>query len=102
MEILDAPSIHHLCKTIVMRNTAFKTKLVDGKEVPDMEYFHPLYYPLHICVVTQYTAKYVGEKVGKVVKKEYDTHVKEPKIGKQFFHFRQADEAVREKLISGK
>lgn len=26
-DILKAPSIHHLCKTIVMRNTAFKTKL---------------------------------------------------------------------------
>ena len=37
-----------------------------------MSYFHPIYYPLHICVVTQYTQKYVGEKVGKVVKTYYD------------------------------
>ncbi len=42
MAILQAPSIHHLCKTIVMRNTAFKTKVgAEGKEEPDMAYFHP-------------------------------------------------------------
>lgn len=77
-DILSAPSINFLCKTIVFENTAYNEKF-SGK-----------YYPKNIAVMVQYVAKIQTEKLNKVIRiwQQNNSH---EKASKQYFHYRLAD-----------
>lgn len=49
MQFLQAPSIYSLCKTIVMKNSAFREENAGDP-----------YYPRYIMVISQYADKFVA------------------------------------------
>lgn len=77
-DILSAPSIEFLCKTIVFENTAYNDKF-EGK-----------HYPKYIAVMVQYIGKIHTEKLNKVLRVWQQAHSAE-KASKQHFHYRLAD-----------
>jgi len=84
--ILGAPSTYHLCKTIVMENTAY-----DEGSAKDA------YYPKYVAVIVQYEARLNAEKVMKSMR-EYQNANSEKKLSRKCFHFRHADESVAHEL----
>lgn len=84
-EILSAPSIDYLCKTIILENTAY-----------DAKYEGP-FYPKYICVVFQYITKFHSEKLGKFVKSYQNANCKD-KASNKCFHYRLVDEELSVQL----
>lgn len=80
-DILSAPSVNFLCKTIIFENTAYDEK------------FEGPFYPKYIAVMVQYVAKIHTEKLNKVIRKWQQENA-EVKAAKQYFHYRLADEAL--------
>lgn len=80
---LKAPSTFHLCKTIVMENTAYNQKFA-----------HEPYYFQYIAVVVQYEAKLSAEKIMKFAKNIQNQRAITNQVSKKGFHFRLADEAI--------
>ena len=76
MDWLGAPSQEHLCKSIVMENTAF-----------DQNSYTPHFYEKYYCVVIQYTTKINSDKLGKLGRDIQNKHCVN-KLGKKQFHFR--------------
>jgi prolyl-tRNA editing enzyme YbaK/EbsC (Cys-tRNA(Pro) deacylase) len=85
-EVLQAPSTFHLCKTIIMENTAYD-------ETASKDPF----YPKHVAVIVQYEARLNAEKVMKTMK-EYQNSHSSHKLPRKSFHFRHADEEVALRL----
>eukprot|EP01016_Furgasonia_blochmanni_P048748 TRINITY_DN7310_c0_g1_i1.p1 TRINITY_DN7310_c0_g1~~TRINITY_DN7310_c0_g1_i1.p1 ORF type:complete len:314 (+),score=59.94 TRINITY_DN7310_c0_g1_i1:98-943(+) len=85
--ILNAPSEAHLCKTIVMENTAF---------VPENESKH---YFRYVAVIIQYVTRIHSEKIMKACR---DIQNNNPgngvKLGKRAFHYRLLDDAEADKM----
>lgn len=79
--ILNAASEAHLCKSIIMENTAY------NEEVNDR------YYPKYICVIIQFITKINAEKVMKLIK-TIQNEKGAVKQGRNRFHFRLVDEKV--------
>jgi hypothetical protein len=80
-EILNAPSIDFLCKTIILENTAYNEK------------YEGPFYPKYICVVFQYITKFHSEKLGKFVKNYQNANCKD-KASNKYFHYRLVDEKL--------
>jgi hypothetical protein len=74
-EILNAPSEHYLCKSIVMENTAFQ------------EEYQGEHYQRYYCVIIQYTTEINSEKIAKAMRDLQNQHSPH-KLGKKNFHFR--------------
>jgi prolyl-tRNA editing enzyme YbaK/EbsC (Cys-tRNA(Pro) deacylase) len=81
-EFLQAPSTYHLCKTIIMENTAYDESA--SKDV---------FYPKYIAVIVQYEARLNAEKIMKTMKEYQNSHSLH-KLSRKCFHFRHADEDV--------
>jgi prolyl-tRNA editing enzyme YbaK/EbsC (Cys-tRNA(Pro) deacylase) len=75
--VLKAPSIHHLCKTIVFENTRIKKD-------PSEEFLDPLN-PQFIVVLVQYTDKINAQKLRDVVRAW-----NQDKIAKKYYNWRLA------------
>lgn len=74
-EILNAPSEHYLCKSIIMENTAFQD---EHKSEGYQKYY---------CVIVQYTSEINSEKIAKVMR-DHQNQNGAIKLGKKNFHFR--------------
>ena len=85
-DFLGAPSTYHLCKTIIMENTAY-----DESAAADP------WYPRHIAVIVQYEARMNAEKIMKFMK-DYQNSQSPKKLSRKCFHFRLADEGVAREL----
>jgi hypothetical protein len=57
MKFLGAPSIHSLCKTIVMKNSEYNE---DYKDDP--------HYPKFIVVIVQYSRKLISQNIAAIMK----------------------------------
>ena len=84
---LNAASTFHLCKTIVLENTAWNP-----------EFAYERYYYRYIAAIIQYEDKLNTEKVMKYMKNLQNQHKVSTQISKKHFHFRLADEDVAEAL----
>ncbi|AIN98192.1 hypothetical protein LPMP_211130 [Leishmania panamensis] len=80
-DALQAPSIRHLCKTILMENTHCTNN--DCADHRNSRYY---------LVVYQYVDRFNSDMVGRVI------HELNPGIGKKKFNFRLADPAEAERL----
>lgn len=78
-DILGAPDIKFLCKTIIFENTAYNPKY-------EGEFYHKYH-----AVMVQYVAKIHTEKLMKEMKNWQHRNAHD-KASKQFFHYRLADE----------
>lgn len=87
-DFLGAPSTYHLCKTIIMENTAF-----------DSNFASDPFYPQHIAVIVQYESRLNAEKIMKFMK-DYQNSRGSQKLSRKCFHFRLADEEIA-KTITG-
>lgn len=85
-EFLNAPSTYHLCKTIVMENTAY-----DETAAKDP------FYPKYVAVIVQYEGRMNAERVMKFMK-DYQNANSLHKLPRKAFHFRLADEDVAKEL----
>ena len=81
-KILNAPSEHYLCKSIIMENTCFQPE----NEGP--------YYQRFYCVIVQYTSEINSEKIAKVMR-DIQNKQSENRLGKKNFHFRLVPSEVR-------
>lgn len=84
-KLLDAPTIHHLCKSMIMENTACRHN--------DLNPENSKYY----CVIVQYTQKIDTMQMMKFIR-EYAEKKTGKKIGKKQFNFRCAKREVGEAL----
>lgn len=84
--ILGAPSTYHLCKTIIMENTAY-----------DESSSNDPYNPKYVAVIVQYEARLNAEKVMKTIR-DYQNANSPKKLSRKCFHFRHADESVAHEL----
>ncbi|KAL0484642.1 pgk [Acrasis kona] len=82
-DCLGAPTIDHLCKSLIMENTRFQ-----GDD-PFADRNNCKYY----CIVLQYTARLHSDKITRFVSK-----LNKGKLSNQSFNFRLADEKEQEKL----
>ncbi len=57
MRFLGAPSIHALCKTIIMKNSEYND-----------DYAADPFYPRFIMVIVQYSKKLVSQRIADVMK----------------------------------
>ncbi|KPI89023.1 hypothetical protein ABL78_1836 [Leptomonas seymouri] len=80
-DVLSAPSIQHLCKTILMENTHCTN--ADCADRTNSRYY---------LVVYQYVDRFNSDMVGRVIQEL------NPGMGKKKFNFRLADPAEAEKL----
>jgi prolyl-tRNA editing enzyme YbaK/EbsC (Cys-tRNA(Pro) deacylase) len=85
-QFLHAPSTYHLCKTIIMENTAYEASASAD-----------VYYPKYIAVIVQYEGRLNAEKIMKFMK-EYQNSHSPHKLSRKSFHFRHADESVAHEL----
>ncbi|XP_010258976.1 PREDICTED: uncharacterized protein LOC104598550 [Nelumbo nucifera] len=83
-EILEAPSIHHLCKSIVLVNTQAPASVTDCSDRNNSKYY---------LVVVQYTARFNAETV-----KNFLYSLNNGKIPKKKFNLRLAPEDQSVKL----
>lgn len=74
-EILNAPSEHYLCKSIIMENTAFQDE------------YQSEHYQKYYCVIVQYTSEINSEKIAKTMR-DHQNKNSNTKLGKKNFHFR--------------
>eukprot|EP00002_Diphylleia_rotans_P023315 TRINITY_DN4584_c0_g1_i3.p1 TRINITY_DN4584_c0_g1~~TRINITY_DN4584_c0_g1_i3.p1 ORF type:complete len:200 (-),score=31.58 TRINITY_DN4584_c0_g1_i3:631-1230(-) len=77
-QLLKAPSIHHLCKSIVLENTHCTN--TDCSDPLNSRYY---------CIVLQYTSKLNSYKV-----MQYVRTLKEGTVSKQYYNFRLAPEEI--------
>ncbi|GAV91808.1 LOW QUALITY PROTEIN: YbaK domain-containing protein, partial [Cephalotus follicularis] len=82
--ILNAPSVHHLCKSIVLVNTQAPSNVVDCTDRNNSKYY---------VVVVQYTARFNAETV-----KNFLYSLNNGKIPKKKFNLRLAPEETSVKL----
>ena len=54
---LGAPTIHHLCKTIIMKNSEYNEEYKDDP-----------YYPRFIMVIVQYSKKLISQNIAGIMK----------------------------------
>ena len=80
-QILKAPTVHYLCKSLIMENTAFQAE----SESP--------YYQRYYCIVIQYTSEVNSEKIAKAMR-DYQNTNSQQKLGKRSFHFRLVSSEV--------
>ncbi|KAL6348848.1 hypothetical protein AAG906_033504 [Vitis piasezkii] len=83
-DILGAPSIHHLCKSIVLVNTQAPSNVTDCSDRNNSKYY---------IVVVQYTARFNAETV-----KNFLYSLNNGKIPKKKFNLRLAPEESSQKL----
>ncbi|KAH9607142.1 hypothetical protein KSS87_005067 [Heliosperma pusillum] len=83
-DLLDAASIHHLCKSIVLVNTQAPSHIVDCSNRNNSKYY---------IVVVQYTARLNADMV-----KNYLYSINDGKIPKKKFNLRLAPEEVSNNL----
>ncbi|KAL4027012.1 hypothetical protein IC575_015463 [Cucumis melo] len=83
-DVLDAASIDHLCKSIVLVNTQAPSHVVDCSDRNNSKYY---------IVVVQYTAKFNAEAV-----KSFLYSLNDGKIAKKKFNLRLAPEETSVKL----
>ncbi|KAL2926458.1 3-ketodihydrosphingosine reductase TSC10 [Bienertia sinuspersici] len=83
-DILSAPSIHHLCKSIVLVNTQAQSHVIDCSNRDNSKYY---------VVVVQYTARFNAEMV-----KNYLYSLNEGKVPKKKFNLRLAPEEISNNL----
>ena len=76
---LQAHSLDHLCKTIILKNTKFENSLKSK------------FYQKFICVIIQYTKSLNNEKLIKTLKK-YQNENCEQKTSRKMYNFRLASE----------
>ena len=62
-DFLNAPSIHALCKTIIMKNSEYNE-----------EYASDPYYPKFIMVIVQYSKKLISQNIANVMKNYQREH----------------------------
>jgi len=67
------PSIHHLCKSLVIENTKY-----------DAKYATPLYYEKYYCCIIQYSSKLDSEGVARLFRKHM------PHVSRKYFNFQFA------------
>ncbi|XP_056686950.1 uncharacterized protein [Spinacia oleracea] len=72
-DLLSAPSIHHLCKSIVLVNTQAQSHVIDCSNRNNSKYY---------VVVVQYTARFNAETV-----KNYLYSLNEGKVPKKKFNY---------------
>ncbi|KAL5718288.1 hypothetical protein ACHQM5_011206 [Ranunculus cassubicifolius] len=87
-DILSAPSIHHLCKSIVLVNTQANESVIDCSDWNNSKYY---------VVVVQYTARFNADSV-----KNFLYGLNEGKIPKKRFNLRLAPEEESMKLTGYK
>ncbi|KNA22436.1 hypothetical protein SOVF_034050 [Spinacia oleracea] len=83
-DLLSAPSIHHLCKSIVLVNTQAQSHVIDCSNRNNSKYY---------VVVVQYTARFNAETV-----KNYLYSLNEGKVPKKKFNLRLAPEEISNNL----
>lgn len=83
-DVLDAASIHHLCKSIVLVNTQAPANITDCRDRNNSKYY---------VVVVQYTARFNAEAV-----KNFFYALNDGKISKKKFNMRLAPEETSVKL----
>ncbi|XP_021768458.1 uncharacterized protein LOC110732767 isoform X2 [Chenopodium quinoa] len=83
-DLLSAPSIHHLCKSIVLVNTQAQSDVVDCSNRYNSKYY---------VVVVQYTARFNAETV-----KNYLYALNQGKVPKKKFNLRLAPEEISNNL----
>lgn len=82
--LLSAPSIHHLCKSIVLVNTQAQSHVIDCSNRNNSKYY---------VVVVQYTARFNAEMV-----KNYLYSLNEGRVPKKKFNLRLAPEEISNSL----
>ncbi|KGN55874.1 uncharacterized protein LOC101218396 [Cucumis sativus] len=83
-DVLDAASIDHLCKSIVLVNTQAPSHIVDCSDRNNSKYY---------IVVVQYTAKFNAETI-----RSFLYSLNDGKIAKKKFNLRLAPEEISAKL----
>ncbi|PON92997.1 YbaK/aminoacyl-tRNA synthetase-associated domain containing protein [Trema orientale] len=83
-DALAAPSVHHLCKSIVLVNTQAQSNVVDCSDCNNSKYY---------VVVVQYSARFNAESV-----KNFLYSLNDGKIAKKKFNLRLAPEETSVKL----
>uniref|UniRef100_A0A803N3S4 YbaK/aminoacyl-tRNA synthetase-associated domain-containing protein n=2 Tax=Chenopodium quinoa TaxID=63459 RepID=A0A803N3S4_CHEQI len=83
-DLLSAPSIHHLCKSIVLVNTQARSDVIDCSNRYNSKYY---------VVVVQYTARFNAETV-----KNYLYTLNQGKVPKKKFNLRLAPEEISNNL----
>ncbi|KAK6935192.1 YbaK/aminoacyl-tRNA synthetase-associated domain [Dillenia turbinata] len=83
-DVLSAPSIHHLCKSIVLVNTQAPSNITDCSDRNNSKYY---------VVVVQYTARFNAETV-----KNFLYSLNNGKIAKKKFNLRLASEDLSANL----
>lgn len=83
-DLLSAPSIHHLCKSIVLVNTQAQSHVIDCSNRNNSKYY---------VVVVQYTARFNAEMV-----KNYLYSLNEGRVPKKKFNLRLAPEEISNSL----
>ncbi|CAD8173976.1 unnamed protein product [Paramecium pentaurelia] len=86
-ELLQAPSIDYLCKSIIMENTKY------DDSYPDHEVN-----PKYICVVVQYITKLQGEKINKYFKQLQNQKYPDKQISRNKLHFRLTSDEMSYQL----
>ena len=81
MEHLGAHSTSALCKTIILRNSAFNEEYKD-----EPKYFE------YVAVVIQYEDRLNAEKVMKVMKRVQNEGCRRTAVSNKHFHFHLAEE----------
>ena len=88
VKFLGAPSVWHLCKTIILQNSHHQAGLDAFPGVKD----DPTY-PKHVICVVQYKSKHISQKVLTAMKKHQHENSKTGvQVSTKGFHFRHAEE----------
>uniref|UniRef100_A0A6B2LLK3 YbaK/aminoacyl-tRNA synthetase-associated domain-containing protein n=1 Tax=Arcella intermedia TaxID=1963864 RepID=A0A6B2LLK3_9EUKA len=74
---MGAPSVHYLCKSLIIENTCFS----EFSEYADKDYCR------FYCIIIQYSTSYAGHKLFKFLR-----GLKNPPLPKKMYHFRLAEE----------
>eukprot|EP00884_Botryococcus_braunii_P021996 jgi/Botrbrau1/8480/Bobra.0237s0096.1 len=82
-QCLNAPSVDHLCKTIVFENTRAHPSVAGCENPSNSKYY---------CVIVQYTARFHSEKLKRHI------HKLNEGIGIRFFNMRLAPDDVAQQL----
>jgi len=84
-DVLNAFSVHHLCKTIVVENTRASPEVKGCEDRNNSRYY---------AVVVQYVARFNAEKMAKLVFNDLNKR----KISQKHFNFRLAPEEASDEL----